>query len=120
MRDSLVVSSVWTSSFKEALNSHPELNIFDLEFAVPGCSACRISSRTSRFKGTLTGDNYDRDTFEPVVKNEDDSDDDDQEEESTPGDLGELGRYCQARVRCYHNFVHWEVGYVLWRKRQER
>ncbi|KAG9102014.1 hypothetical protein FRC06_002408 [Ceratobasidium sp. 370] len=77
MRDSLVVSSAWTSSFKKALNSHTELNIFDLDFA-------------------------------PVVKNEDDSADDDQEDQTTPHDLGDLGRFCQARVRCYHNFVHWE------------
>ncbi|KAG8746925.1 Translation elongation factor 1 beta [Ceratobasidium sp. 414] len=103
MRDSLVVSSVWTSSFKKALNSHPELSVSVLEYAVPGCSACRISSRLSTFRATL-----DVWRLQPVVKNEDDTDDDDQEAQSTPGDLGHLGRYCQARVRCYHNFVHWE------------
>ncbi|CAE6428594.1 unnamed protein product [Rhizoctonia solani] len=47
LRDSLVTSSVWTSGFKKALNTHPELDIVDLKFAV-------------------------------------------------------------ARVRCYHDFVHWE------------
>ncbi|KAG9089521.1 hypothetical protein FRC07_012321, partial [Ceratobasidium sp. 392] len=43
----------------------------------------------------------------PIVKNESDSeeDDEDQEEEATSF---ELGRFCKARVRCYHDFVHWE------------
>ncbi|CAE6477316.1 unnamed protein product [Rhizoctonia solani] len=64
LRDSLVTSSKWTSGFKKALNTHPELEIHDLEFTVPGCGACRISSRLSRFKGALSGEDYDRDTFE--------------------------------------------------------
>ncbi|KAG8724533.1 hypothetical protein FRC09_017634, partial [Ceratobasidium sp. 395] len=107
MRDSLVVSSVWTSGFKKALNSHPELNISVLEFAVPGCGACRISSRMSTFRGTLDGDNYDRETFEPIVKNEssDSEPSEDQEEEATSF---VLGRFCKSRVRCYHRFAHWE------------
>jgi hypothetical protein len=46
------------------LARHPELSIFDLEFAVPGCGACRISSRMSTFRGSLDGDDYDRDTFQ--------------------------------------------------------
>ncbi|KAG8793613.1 hypothetical protein FRC12_002245 [Ceratobasidium sp. 428] len=109
MRDSLVVSSVWTSGFKKALNSHPELNISVLEFAVPGCGACRISSRMSTFRGTLDGDNYDRETFEPIVKNEssDSEPSEDQEEEATSF---VLGRFCKSRVRCYHRFAHWEVS----------
>ncbi|QRW14379.1 hypothetical protein RhiLY_13378 [Ceratobasidium sp. AG-Ba] len=56
-------------------------------------------------RGVLDGDDYDRDTFEAVVKDEESDDDDDEEELPTSFDLG---RFCQARVRCYHNFVHWE------------
>ncbi|CAE7160160.1 unnamed protein product [Rhizoctonia solani] len=107
LRDSLVTSSVWTSGFKKALNTHPELHIHDLKFAVPGCGACRISSRLSTFKGALSGDDYDRDTFEPINRRSSsvDSDDSDNGASNTTFDLG---RFCRARVRCYHNFVHWE------------
>ncbi|CAE6443942.1 unnamed protein product [Rhizoctonia solani] len=107
LRDSLVTSSKWTSGFKKALNTHPELHIHDLEFAVRGCGACRISNRLSTFKGALSGDDYDRDTFEPINRRSEsvDSDESDSEEVKTTFDLG---RFCQARVRSYHNFVHWE------------
>ncbi|CAE6380669.1 unnamed protein product [Rhizoctonia solani] len=104
LRDSLVTSSVWTSRFKKALNTHPELTIVDLKFAVPGCGACPISTRLSTFKGSLAGDDYDRDTFETRSESVD-SDESDSEESNLRFDLG---RFCQARVRCYHMFVHWE------------
>ncbi|KAB5595707.1 hypothetical protein CTheo_945 [Ceratobasidium theobromae] len=103
LRDSLVTSSVWTAEFKEALNTHPELTIFDLEFAVSGCGACRISSRLSTFRGSLSGDDYDRDTFEALNRREQSVDSEDEALTSF-----DLGRYCKARVRCYHSFVHWE------------
>ncbi|CEL51552.1 putative protein C17H9,06c OS=Schizosaccharomyces pombe (strain 972 / ATCC 24843) GN=SPAC17H9.06c PE=1 SV=1 [Rhizoctonia solani AG-1 IB] len=107
LRDSLVTSSVWTSGFKKALNTHPELDIVDLKFAVSGCGACRISTRLSTFKGSLAGDDYDRDTFETIQRRSSsvDSDESDSEESNLRFDLG---RFCRARVRCYHDFVHWE------------
>ncbi|KAF8609873.1 hypothetical protein BDV93DRAFT_986 [Ceratobasidium sp. AG-I] len=107
LRDSLVTSSVWTAAFKEVLNTHPELTIFDLEFAVSGCGACRISSRMSTFRGSLDGEDYDRDTFQPVAKKEE-SVDSDAGEENERATSFDLGRFCKTRVRCYHNFVHWE------------
>ncbi|KAL5635334.1 hypothetical protein ACGC1H_004205 [Rhizoctonia solani] len=107
LRDSLVTSSVWTSGFKKALNTHPELHIHDLEFAVPGCDACRIRTRLSTFKGALSGDDYDRDTFEPINRRSE-SVDSDESDSGASNMVFDLGRYCQARVRCYHDFVHWE------------
>ncbi|KAJ1309498.1 hypothetical protein OPQ81_006273 [Rhizoctonia solani] len=108
LRDSLVASSVWTSGFKKALNTHPELHIHDLKFSVPGCGACRISSRLSTFKGALSGDDYDRDTFEPKNRRSESVDSDDSEDDGASNTTFNLGRFCQARVRCYHTFMHWE------------
>ncbi|KAF8710840.1 hypothetical protein RHS03_01744, partial [Rhizoctonia solani] len=107
LRDSLVTSSIWTSGFKKALNTHPELDIVHLKFAVSGCGACRISTRLSTFKGSLAGDDYDRDTFEPIQSRSEsvDSDESDNEESNLRFDLG---RFCRARVKCYHDFIHWE------------
>ncbi|QRW27710.1 alpha-1,3-glucan synthase [Rhizoctonia solani] len=107
LRDSLVTSSIWTSGFKKALNTHPELDIVHLKFAVSGCGACRISTRLSTFKGSLAGDDYNRDTFEPIQSRSEsvDSDDSDNEESNLRFDLG---RFCRARVKCYHDFIHWE------------
>ncbi|CAE6530731.1 unnamed protein product [Rhizoctonia solani] len=75
LRDSLVTSSVWTSGFKKALNTHPELHIHDLKFAVPGRSESVDSDESDNGASNTTFD---------------------------------LGRFCQARVRCYHDYVHWE------------
>ncbi|KAH7317977.1 hypothetical protein B0J17DRAFT_686463 [Rhizoctonia solani] len=107
LRDSLVTSSMWTSGFKKVLNTHPELHIHNLEFAVPGCGACRIKNRLSTFKGALSGEDYDRDTFEPINRRSESVDSDDSDSGACKTTF-ELGRFCQARVRSYHDFVHWE------------
>ncbi|KAF8758338.1 hypothetical protein RHS01_02341 [Rhizoctonia solani] len=100
LRDSLVTSSIWTSGFKKALNTHPELDIVHLKFAVSGCGACRISTRLSTFKGSLAGDDYNRDTFEPIQSRSEsvDSDESDNEESNLRFDLG---RFCRARWQLF-------------------
>ncbi|CAE6488439.1 unnamed protein product [Rhizoctonia solani] len=108
LRDSLVTSSIWTSGFKKALNTHPELHIHYLKFGVPGCGACRISTRMSTFKGALSGDDYDRDTFEPINRRSESVDSDEDSDNGGSKTTFDLGRYCQARVKTYHDFVHWE------------
>ncbi|ELU45065.1 hypothetical protein AG1IA_00911 [Rhizoctonia solani AG-1 IA] len=91
--------------YSQARSRHPELDIVHLKFAVSGCGACRISTRLSTFKGSLAGDDYNRDTFESRSESVD-SDDSDNEESNLRFDLG---RFCRARVKCYHDFIHWEV-----------
>ena len=39
LRDSLV-SSVWKTKFKKALNTYPEFDLVSLDFPVPHCDAC--------------------------------------------------------------------------------
>lgn len=64
IRDSLVASSVWRPQFKKQLECYPELNIVDLEFALPTCDACQLGGRMSTRLGRLSGHPYDRETFE--------------------------------------------------------
>ncbi|QRV85807.1 hypothetical protein RhiJN_13825 [Ceratobasidium sp. AG-Ba] len=104
LKESLVASSAWTAQFKKALDTHPELATSDLGYPTPGCEACRISSRVSTWQGTLSGDYYDQVTFELITKPEDGDDDNDEELPTT----FTMGKYCEARVRCYHDFTHWE------------
>lgn len=44
LRDSLV-SSVWKTGFKKALNTYPEFDLVSLDFSVPHCDACNLSNR---------------------------------------------------------------------------
>ena len=44
LRDSLV-SSVWKTKFKKALNTYPEFDLVSLDFSVPHCDACNLSNR---------------------------------------------------------------------------
>ena len=64
MRDSLITSSTWQTKFKRVLEKYPVLCLMDMDFAVPGCDACNLGARMSRFVGRVSGQPYDRSTFE--------------------------------------------------------
>lgn len=62
--DSLVTSSVWKPDFKHSLETYPDFIVGVLDEAVPGCDACHLSGRMSKYEGRLEGEAYDPETFE--------------------------------------------------------
>ncbi|KAI9070387.1 hypothetical protein FKP32DRAFT_1558064 [Trametes sanguinea] len=105
MRDSLVAGSTWRPNFRKALDTYPNLEIHHLEFTVLGCAACNLGGRKSTLQGRLSGEPYDKLTYE----DEPSSDDVDEDDESNglPKQF-DLGRFCAKRTRTYHQFTHWE------------
>ncbi|KAF8326128.1 uncharacterized protein EI90DRAFT_2816727, partial [Cantharellus anzutake] len=63
-RDSLVVSSKWTSKFRQELDTYPLCSNERLTDSLPICDACHISGRIATISTTLSGKPYDRETFE--------------------------------------------------------
>ena len=64
MRDSLITSSTWQTNFKRVLEKYPILSMFKMDFAVLGCDACNLGGRMSKQVCRLSGEGYDRSTFE--------------------------------------------------------
>lgn len=64
MRDSLITSSTWQAKFKRVLEKYPVFSMVGMDFAVPGCDACNLGARMSKFVGRVSGQPYDRSTFE--------------------------------------------------------
>ncbi|KIK57796.1 hypothetical protein GYMLUDRAFT_45988 [Collybiopsis luxurians FD-317 M1] len=108
LRDSLVASSVWRPEFKAPLEKYPELDLSQLDFAVPGCDACHLGARMSTLIGRLLGQPYDRLGYR-------DLDDDEGSVLDENGSRAEfhLGRFCARRTRVYHDLSHWE--YMLFK-----
>lgn len=84
-----------------------------MDFAVPGCDACNLGARMSKSIGRVSGQPYDRSTFEPIEDSdpEEDSDSDqsgDEDEEEKAKKQMNLGRFCAKRVESFHEFTHWE------------
>ncbi|KAJ3829026.1 hypothetical protein EV361DRAFT_877176 [Lentinula raphanica] len=107
LRDSLVASSVWRPEFKGPLEKYPQLDLVQLDFAVPGCDACNLGARMSTLNGRLLGEPYDRLGFEDLDIS------DDQLEEGDSRVEFHLGRFCARRTRVYHDLSHWE--YMLFK-----
>ena len=64
MRDSLITSSTWQTNFKRVLEKYPVFSMMQMDFTVPGCDACNLGARMSRMIGRVSGQPYDRSTFE--------------------------------------------------------
>lgn len=64
MRDSLITSSTWQTKFKKVLEKYPVLSLMGMDFAVLGCDACNLGARMSKVVGRVSGEPYDRFTFE--------------------------------------------------------
>ncbi|CAL1704452.1 unnamed protein product [Somion occarium] len=113
MRDSLVASSVWRPDFKKPLETYPHFEIVQLDFAEPGCDACHLGGRLSTRIGRLSGEPYDKLSFQPLSENSDSSDESDSEEEDEKPSLKKefhLGRFCARRTLVFHHFTHWEYA----------
>ncbi|KAH9926204.1 uncharacterized protein B0H18DRAFT_1094787 [Fomitopsis serialis] len=115
MRDSLVTSSVWRTDYKKSLETYPDFEVYELDFAVHGCDACHLGSRMSTRVGRLSGLPYEPETFETFGEQENSEEDDDEDAEHGRRHKKEfnLGRFCAARTRVFHRFSHWE--YALFR-----
>ena len=64
MRDSLITSSTWKPNFKRVLEKYPVLSVVQMDFTVPGCDACNLGARMSKVVARVSGQPYDRSTFE--------------------------------------------------------
>jgi hypothetical protein len=64
LRDSLVTSSAWRPNFKKPLETYPRLRVIQLKFSTPGCQACHLGGRKSSRLARLSGQPYNRVTFE--------------------------------------------------------
>ncbi|KAL1944526.1 hypothetical protein VTO73DRAFT_2956 [Trametes versicolor] len=106
MRDSLVAGSTWRPNFRKALDTYPDLDVHGLEFTVLGCAACNLGGRKSTLQGRLSGEPYDKLTYQPIAEEEPSSDEED-ESKRLPMQF-DLGRFCAKRTRTYHQFTHWE------------
>lgn len=67
MRDSMVASSVWRRDFKESLSRCSEIQLTSMEMAVQGCDACHLGARISTIEARISGQRYDRVTFEVSI-----------------------------------------------------
>lgn len=127
LRDSLVASSVWRPEFKKSLETYPELDLSQLDFAVPQCDACHLGSRVSTIQGRLSGSPYDRFGFkvsrpihlsitwalmnsQATHKFDAEEDSDSSTESSGPQREFSFGRFCAKRARVYHGLTHWEYA----------
>lgn len=63
MRDS-VASSVWKPSFKKSLETFPDFEAVHMDFGNPGCDACNLGGRTSTIVGRVSGEPYEKLTYE--------------------------------------------------------
>ncbi|KAF9815309.1 hypothetical protein IEO21_04672 [Rhodonia placenta] len=115
MRDSLVTSSVWRSAFKKSLETYPEFETVELDFAIPTCDACHLGGRMSTLLGRLSGSPYDNFTYESL-QDSDTEDSEGEDSETKSKKEFHLGRFCAARTRCFHKFTHWE--YALFERLQ--
>ena len=64
LRDSGVASSAWRRAFKHPLETRPYLDLFKLEYAIPGCGACKLGGREAIVYARVRGARYDQSTFE--------------------------------------------------------
>jgi hypothetical protein len=67
MRDSAVASSIWRPDFTTALAKYPHIQLTSLATAVAGCDACHLGGRLSTIQAQVSGEAYDRTTFEVRV-----------------------------------------------------
>jgi len=82
-----------------------------LDFAVPGCDACNLGARMSKLIGRVSGQPYDRSTFEPIEDSDSESEKSETEDEDErPKKEMHLGRFCAKRTESFHEFTHWEAS----------
>ncbi|WWC66782.1 uncharacterized protein I206_100687 [Kwoniella pini CBS 10737] len=113
-RDLRVASQIWRMNFKRALKKYPLFDVEELLHAEPGCDACHMGGRMSKFRVNLDGDQYNPETHQPLdsssSEEEDSGSSDDSEamkRKKLPKSLL-MGRFCKQRAEVYHQMAHWE------------
>jgi len=102
---SSITSSVWRPAYRKALQTLPNFDLSELDFAIPQCDACHLGGRLSKFVARLSGTPYDRSTFESL---EEPSDSDSSDRPANAE--FHLGRFCAQRTRIFHELSHWEFA----------
>ncbi|THH33837.1 hypothetical protein EUX98_g254 [Antrodiella citrinella] len=108
-RDSIVTSSIWRTDYKKPLQMYPVFEVDHMQFSVPSCDACRLGGRISTLTGRLSGEPYDKQTYE-AISTQDSTDSDEDEPSVSPKKEFHLGRFCARRTRVFHEFTHWEYN----------
>ncbi|WVR03541.1 hypothetical protein IAU60_000533 [Kwoniella sp. DSM 27419] len=111
-RDFRVRSQIWRSNLVKAMEKYPIFDVEELAFTETGCDACHIRGRISRYRVTLDGLPYDKQTHEPLDSGSEsesstDSGDDEAVSRRLPRSLI-MGRFCKARAEVFHQLTHWE------------
>ena len=106
-------SSVWKSEFNSALEGRPDCYILKIPAMLEEkCAACNRSGHPPSFKVTFSGQRYDRQSLDPISKedNDSDSDGDDLEQESAEQeeeDVFLVGKHCCQNAEIAHSLYHW-------------
>ncbi|PVF97780.1 hypothetical protein CPB86DRAFT_706347 [Serendipita vermifera] len=134
IRDSQVASTVWSSSFRKAFETYPNLETVTIHEEDYKCIACRKSNFRTTREARLSGLPYAQLGFEVrddssssegeesrETGSDNSTDEEDQSEPSTTSEDSQkpaekkitvrfkLGQNCSQRVSLFHRFVHWEL-----------
>lgn len=117
-------SSVWTASFKYALEARPQMDVQELDGIEMDdhdkCDACNRTSHQCSYKVRFHGKPYHKDTLEEVASDDDESDSDDDASQSSHVDYNAqgmeiassdhwffIGRFCNSNASTSHALQHW-------------
>ncbi|WWD22477.1 hypothetical protein CI109_106970 [Kwoniella shandongensis] len=103
-----VRSQVWRGNFVAALQKYPEFEVEELNDPEQGCDACHMGGRLSKFRVTLNGYPYDRDTHEPLDTSEEESESSGSNSGSNPKSSKLPRSMLMARSEVFHDISHWE------------
>nr|XP_018266770.1 uncharacterized protein I303_00746 [Kwoniella dejecticola CBS 10117]OBR88928.1 hypothetical protein I303_00746 [Kwoniella dejecticola CBS 10117] len=114
-RDLRVASQIWRLHFKKALKKYPIFDVEELLDAEPGCDACHMGGRMSRFRVNLEGDQYNPETHQPLDSSSEESESSDSDSSGSEAKKRKklpksllMGRFCKQRAELYHQMAHWE------------
>ncbi|WVW81885.1 hypothetical protein I302_103884 [Kwoniella bestiolae CBS 10118] len=111
-----VRSQIWRYNFVKALEKYPIFDVEELLHTEPGCDACHMGGRMSRFRISLEGEQYDKETHQPLDSSSEDSEDSEISSDSEAGERMSkklprsllMGRFCKQRAEVFHQMTHWE------------
>ncbi|KAL9623397.1 MAG: hypothetical protein Q9160_002290 [Pyrenula sp. 1 TL-2023] len=113
-------SAAWNREFVTVLDARPQMQMqeYDVSDALhPVCDACKRTNHPATWEMSFTGKPYDKDTLEPIDREDDDDDaeEDDGAEYDMKGNLLPpetkqyyLGRYCAFNADMTHKLSHWK------------
>lgn len=111
-------SAAWNREFVTLLDARPQMHIqeYDVSDALhPVCDACKRTNHPATWETSFTGQPYDKDTLEPIDREDDDAEEDDGAEYDMKGNplppetqRYYLGRYCAFNAEMTHKLSHWK------------